>query len=463
MKIKGSFLSKQSKRGITLIALVVTIVVLLILAGVSIAMLSGENGIIRQAQEAKLETEIATEKEQLNLAVTDAKSPGLVINENTLTSVTLQEALDKIAGDNKTEVSGDETLTVVFKDSNRTYYVTTGGNVKDTKPEVNIYKYTNDGYITGLKDEYITMAKSNNDIGLKYASIDKIKVSVAEAEYYLADELNGILKIPNEIEGTNIIGIKSNAFSNIRNLKKVIISEGITEICGHAIRSCVNLIQIKIPESVTKIGNCAFAYNDSLINVIIPSNVTEMEGYSFDGCDNLERIIIQQEEGSLENEPWGAYNATVIYLGKDGKMTKEVFSMTFLSEKTQEELEEIFLITMQYEGTFEQFLSDKGMTRTDLENEASSKNKTYNEYLQYMLYEVSPWVNIEYQIYLQDEQWKTIEELRDLCAKKQGLDSFEQFLKEKGITMETWQKMVNENKSYFRTEENILKFIIYGQ
>ena len=54
----------KQKKGITLIALVITIIVLLILAGVSIAMLTGENGILTQAQRAKTETENATENEQ---------------------------------------------------------------------------------------------------------------------------------------------------------------------------------------------------------------------------------------------------------------------------------------------------------------------------------------------------------------------------------------------------------------
>ena len=40
---------KKSSKGITLIALVITIIVLLILAGVSIAMLTGDNGILTQA------------------------------------------------------------------------------------------------------------------------------------------------------------------------------------------------------------------------------------------------------------------------------------------------------------------------------------------------------------------------------------------------------------------------------
>ena len=54
-------------RGITLIALVITIVVLLILAGVSIAMLTGDNGIITQAQKAKEKTEEAKIREEQQL------------------------------------------------------------------------------------------------------------------------------------------------------------------------------------------------------------------------------------------------------------------------------------------------------------------------------------------------------------------------------------------------------------
>ena len=57
---------KQNK-GITLIALAITIIVLLILAGVSIAMLTGENGILSQAAKAKNETEKAQANEALIL------------------------------------------------------------------------------------------------------------------------------------------------------------------------------------------------------------------------------------------------------------------------------------------------------------------------------------------------------------------------------------------------------------
>ena len=58
---------KEENKGITLIALVITIIVLLILAGVSIAMLTGEHGILTQANRAKKDTEDASKKEQEDL------------------------------------------------------------------------------------------------------------------------------------------------------------------------------------------------------------------------------------------------------------------------------------------------------------------------------------------------------------------------------------------------------------
>ena len=60
-------LKKQKNKGITLIALVIVIIVLLILAGVTIAALSGDNGILTKAKEAKEKTEQAQKDEEENL------------------------------------------------------------------------------------------------------------------------------------------------------------------------------------------------------------------------------------------------------------------------------------------------------------------------------------------------------------------------------------------------------------
>ena len=59
----------MKEKGITLIALVITIIVLLILATVSVVTLTGENGIISKAREAKEQTEKANIKEQVLLAI----------------------------------------------------------------------------------------------------------------------------------------------------------------------------------------------------------------------------------------------------------------------------------------------------------------------------------------------------------------------------------------------------------
>ena len=58
---------RKNSEGITLIALVITIVILLILAGITIAALTGDNGILTRAKEAKEKTEQAQKKEEENL------------------------------------------------------------------------------------------------------------------------------------------------------------------------------------------------------------------------------------------------------------------------------------------------------------------------------------------------------------------------------------------------------------
>lgn len=60
-------MTNKKERGITIIALVITIVVLLILAGVSISLIINRNEIISKAEVAKQEAEIADEKEKINL------------------------------------------------------------------------------------------------------------------------------------------------------------------------------------------------------------------------------------------------------------------------------------------------------------------------------------------------------------------------------------------------------------
>ena len=85
MKMKVNRIKKlEEKRGITLIALVITIIVLLILAGVTIATLTGDNGILTKAQEASENTKRANAEEQVKLAVAASIGTDGKINMDTL-------------------------------------------------------------------------------------------------------------------------------------------------------------------------------------------------------------------------------------------------------------------------------------------------------------------------------------------------------------------------------------------
>lgn len=82
----------KENKGVTLIALAVTIVVMLILAGVTISVLNGENGIVKQAQKAKEESKIKELKEKVRIDIAGKRVEN--INGELRVSV-LKEILDK--------------------------------------------------------------------------------------------------------------------------------------------------------------------------------------------------------------------------------------------------------------------------------------------------------------------------------------------------------------------------------
>ena len=128
---------KKSSKGITLIALVITIIVLLILAGVSIAMLTGDNGILTQASEAKDENIKGQEKEQIRLAMQSKKMDKMANNvERTVTAEELQKQLLADGAKNVTVESGESgSLVVKYADSKNQYTVNQNGEIGETPGE----------------------------------------------------------------------------------------------------------------------------------------------------------------------------------------------------------------------------------------------------------------------------------------------------------------------------------------
>ena len=138
------FKHKTNKiKGITLISLVVTIIVLLILAGISVTTITSNNGILTRAKEAKEQTVIGQEKESVELAYITAAMKKLGDN---VTSEELQHELDLSVGANKTQVAGQDILQVLFTETEHSYEVENG-----TVTKTEIFDANDGFYIAGQK------------------------------------------------------------------------------------------------------------------------------------------------------------------------------------------------------------------------------------------------------------------------------------------------------------------------
>ena len=157
----------KEERAITLIALVVTIIVLLILAGISINMLTGQNGILNRASEAKESTGAAQTEELVKLSITDAISRGL----GSLTDANLKTALDNNIGAGKYEISGDETNGWTVKANGKEYKIDSTGKIGGNSGGGNLPE-TAEGQVadTAIKnpDSYGENAQATADGAGKY-------------------------------------------------------------------------------------------------------------------------------------------------------------------------------------------------------------------------------------------------------------------------------------------------------
>ena len=326
---------KQRKsKGITLIALVITISVLLILAGVSIAMLTGENGILTQAQTSKEKTDEAEDMEKIKLAVSEAQ-----IGENNyqkLNENNLQKALNNQFGENSTVVldNDDGTYTVSCLDTLINYKVFSNGvedeinwnetmekavapasqdeernnNVigigTDGKPvDMDLWEYTvlSDNTI-GLNDE-----NSLNDINKNKGYLGDFEngsIVGAIPQYVSVD--NGNTYLPVTTIPTTVKDI-TNCFIRCPDLTNISSIPTSVEKSVSTFKGCSSLTQApEIPISIKDIYSM-FEGCTNLISgpSIIPNNV-EIMSLAFYQCENLQgEIIIEANlSGKMIIEPY---------------------------------------------------------------------------------------------------------------------------------------------------------------
>ena len=158
-------LAIRNKEGITLIALVITIIVLLILAGVSIAMLTGTNGILTQAQLAKSETEKAAARESLEIKMLGAKT------ENSTESI--EDSLSKM---DNVEIMSKTKDGVLVKCNGYKFFIDNDKNVSEIKNVVTngFLEKNNNTNFTDLnyKDGFLTATTSRQKIAIGNETIE---------------------------------------------------------------------------------------------------------------------------------------------------------------------------------------------------------------------------------------------------------------------------------------------------
>ena len=143
---------KNNEKGITLVALVITIIVLLILAGVTIMALSGDNGILNRASQSKVSTNIANVKDSFSTVaaegITEYYNSKYVAGNNTSTDSIGKTVADKIYASSMTKGYCSAEPTVVETTS---YEIVT--NVKDADGKALTATIDKDGKITWTNDK----------------------------------------------------------------------------------------------------------------------------------------------------------------------------------------------------------------------------------------------------------------------------------------------------------------------
>lgn len=152
----------EQKNGITLIALVITIIILLILSGIVIATITGENGLFTRAKQAKEDYSISSAKEKLELAISD-----LIVEQTSKGEDFTKEDLIKINSDEIDVKSTDDFPVEVICQSyqfsiDKNFIVTYIGKANET-----IVTYTTEpeGYIK--EGKILIKIKVSNSNGLQ--------------------------------------------------------------------------------------------------------------------------------------------------------------------------------------------------------------------------------------------------------------------------------------------------------
>ena len=322
---------KTKENGITLVALVITIIVLLILAGVTISYVTN-NGIINKTKLAMNDYENAHETKQEIIGEIDEYNKQEVDPEPVYDE---KDAEDNIAPSDlfEYEIINDGSIASTYMQNLPTKTAKiTGVNPKyiDIETKYGYYspnwyynikysgitdvlvipyqveldengKVTNNGEMYKITEVDLSV-KGNKEFskynGSSFPSIKKIIYPNTVEKIARNDEVkaggDGVLNQPVKIIlSNNLTSIENGAFSGAP-IESIEIPEGVTSISDYAFFGCDLLKNIEIPNGVTSIGEYAFDYCYSLSTIKLPASVTSLDVGAFSMCYQLKEIVIPE-------------------------------------------------------------------------------------------------------------------------------------------------------------------------
>lgn len=293
----------KNKNGVTLIALAVTIIIMLILAGVTISMLTGNSGITTNASKARTKSYLADIKEEYELYLSEKRMEDeydldtLYANDKTIRyeGNEVGSGITEICSSIK---KGDEKKFEIIK--GKIYYVSQDKKVIPIAVElgfsINPYEITDDGVLrSSAMNLYLVDNNGNLDLS-EYEG----KIKTIEAGAFSKVEIeSGITPLSSIVLPKGITTIGDDAFSYNTSLTSIKIPNTVTTIGKRAFYGCTNLTSIEIPDSVTYIGEYCFWNCNRLQKIKLSKKIQTINPYLLYGCSSLTEIKIPEGVKSI--------------------------------------------------------------------------------------------------------------------------------------------------------------------
>src|SRR5574344_17290 len=324
----------KSKKGISLIVLIITIIVVIILASVVILTLT-KNNPIESAKEAAFKSDISNIQDELSMYI----SKQYTDNNGNYDPTTLNLIGDDMVSalpstkkyKNKIKVENGK-LVIIYENVSEnevTWFEQVTGNSSNSKAVINPYEGKQEdlkievgtinssdaiAYLYKLDgtDEYDVVIKGKGVIK-GYDSIERNGVFVGTTNdlknykienCYVQDGISGVgissittaknIILPNTITTIGICSFAS--LSTIPALETITLPDDLKVIGEEAFGNCGNLNTINFPDGLTTIQNTAFALCTNLSGkVVIPGSTTNIGDDIFYNCNKIQEIIYEAD------------------------------------------------------------------------------------------------------------------------------------------------------------------------